>query len=164
MNKKRQIIWEIVLISIAIFFFVIMLPGLAMSAGTFGNAYLDGLNELSPYGIKAGFVAITMIILSYLICYFLKLNNEFIKNPFRATCTGIIILPLAKGALNYFSEFNKDSRTVTSPYDKALGNFNIFNEGLLKFIMYALPVALCVCSIIYILIKFISLFKERYFR
>lgn len=164
MNKKRHIIWEIVLISIAIFFFMIMLPGLAMSVGTFGNAYLDGLNELSPYGLKAGFVAITMIILSYLICYFFKLNKEFISGPLKATCTGIIILPLAKGALNFFSEFSKDSRTVTSPHDKVLDNFNIFNEGLLKFIMYTMPVAFCVCSIVYILIKMISLFKERYFR
>ncbi|ECP0806421.1 hypothetical protein GAT24_03140 [Salmonella enterica] len=164
MDKKRHIIWEIVLIGIAIFFFGIMLPGLTMSAGTFGNAYLDGLNELSPYGLKAGFVAITMIILSYLACYLLKLNNEFITGPLKATCTGIIILPLAKGALNFFSDFSKDSRTVTSSYDKVLGNFNIFNEGLIKFIMHALPVVLCVSSIIYILIKFIGIFKERYFR
>lgn len=164
MNKIRDNIWEIVLFSIAIFLFVNMLPGLAIGAGMFGNTYLDGLNELSPYGLKAGFVAITMIIISYLICSLLKFNNEFIKGPLKATCTGVIILPLAKGALNFYSGFSKGSRSFNSPYDKVMGNFDNFTEGLLKFIMYAMPVAFCVCSIIYILIKFISLFNERFFR
>lgn len=97
------------MISIVIFFFVIMLLGLVMSVGMFGNVYFDGFNELFFYGIKVGFVVIIMIILLYLICYFFKLNNEFIKNLFRVICIGIIILLLVKGVLNYFSEFSKDS-------------------------------------------------------
>ncbi|EOR7867351.1 hypothetical protein FYL99_RS19970 [Escherichia coli] len=162
MNNKKHVIAELAFVFIAIILFVFMLPGLAVSSGNIVSVYFDGLNELSMFGLIVGLASVGMLFVTYQTCLFLQVDRKFMVGPFKATIIAVIILPLSKGALNFFSSLASQNHSDTANQIDFAGNVNLLTEGVIKFFIQVIPVLCCLFSIIVLAVRLIRLFKDRY--
>lgn len=157
MIKSSGKYMDMVLIIIAAIVFLFILPGLLAGIGAMAAVYIDGLNELPPFALKAASAAVGMLLISYCACRFLKADKGFIRWPARLTFIGVICLPFANGAQNAFRGVLPDDAPTTA----GLANVQEALASLSLLLMQILPATLCTVSVILLAVGLTLRFRDR---
>ncbi|MCL6336281.1 hypothetical protein EXT65_21035 [Pectobacterium carotovorum subsp. carotovorum] len=157
MIKSNGNFADIAWMVIAAIIFLFILPGLLAGIGTMACAYIDGLQELPPFALKAASAAVGMLVISYSTCRFLNADKGFISWPAKLTLIGIICLPLVKGAKKTFTDVLVDDAQTSIGLTHVQGAFSELSMLLMRIV----PATLCTVSVVILAVGLMRLFRAR---
>ncbi|ELS8927806.1 hypothetical protein R6G55_004520 [Salmonella enterica] len=138
--------------------FLFILPGIIAGLGAVVIVYFDGLKGLPPVALKLAVASAGMMVVSYIICRYLRANREFIKLPLVLTSIGIVLLPLSDGILRFFNEPYQEN--IHQEVD-LIAKLQKSLEGIVEGIMFIAPATLCAISIIILAFNLTSVVRAK---
>lgn len=158
MNKNCGTYSNPVFTVIAILIFFFLLPGIGAGLGTLGEIYIDGMREVSSFGMKAIIAAIWMLVAAYLITLSMKADRDFIRLPGKLTLIGAVLLPLARSFQNAMTISDPEVSTPTNFITHAIEGL----ETIIRVIMFIAPALLCTISVIILSFGLTNILLKRY--